>query len=334
MGMDNKLFLTSSPHVHCGESISVVMYNVFIALLPATIVGIYVFGFPALKIVVLCSVFSILAEYLWQKIFKRKITAFDGSALVTGLLLALNLPAASPWWVALIGSFVAIIIGKQVFGGLGNNTFNPALVARVFLLISFPVQMTKWMKPVLKGSFLSPDIVTGATPLGLAKEEVMLHGHLIQAKAVSMFDLLVGNVGGCIGEVSALALIAGGLYLIYRGYVRWQIPVYFIATVFVITGIMWVIKSSSYVNPFYHIFSGGLMLGAFFMATDMVTSPITEKGMIIFGIGCGLLTAVIRLWGGYPEGVSFAILLMNACVPLIDKYTKPKKFGYVEQQKS
>ena len=329
--MDNKLFLTSSPHVHCGETISIVMYNVIIALLPATIVGIYVFGFPALKLVLLCSGFSVLFEFLWQKAFNRKNSAFDGSALVTGLLLALNLPASAPWWVALIGSAVAIIIAKQVFGGLGNNPFNPALVARVFLLISFPVQMTKWMKPVLKGSFLSPDIVTSATPLGLAKEEVMLHGKLIEAKAVSLFDLLIGNVGGCIGEVSAIALIAGGLYLIYRGYVRWQIPAYFILTVFIVTGILWVVNSDIYVNPFYHVFSGGLILGAFFMATDMVTSPITEKGMIIFGIGCGLLTAVIRLWGGYPEGVSFAILLMNACVPLIDKYTKPKKFGFVQK---
>ena len=326
--MDKKLLLTSSPHVHCGESIPIVMYNVIIALMPATLVGIYVFGFPALKIVLVASIFAVLTEYIWQKIFNRKVSAFDGSALITGLLLALNLPAACPWWVAALGSVIAIIVGKQVFGGLGYNPFNPALVARVFLLISFPVQMTKWVKPVLSQSFLSPDIITEATPLGLVKEEVMLHGKIISAKSLSMFDLFVGNIGGCIGEVSALALIAGGLYLIYRGYVRWQIPVYFIATVFFITGIMWLINPEHYINPFYHIFSGGLMLGAFFMATDMVTSPIYEKGMIVFGIGCGLLTAVIRLWGGYPEGVSFAILLMNACVPLIDRYFKPKKFGY------
>ncbi len=326
--MENKLLLTSSPHVHCGESIPIVMYNVIIALMPATLVGFYVFGFPAIKVVLLSCIFSVAAEYIWQKLLKQKITAFDGSALVTGLLLGLNLPASSPWWVALVGSFVAIIIGKQVFGGLGHNTFNPALVARVFLLISFPVEMTKWMKPVLSGSFWHPDIVTEATPLGLIKEEVMLHGKILHTKAYSIFDLLVGNTGGCIGEVSALALIAGGIYLIYRGYVRWQIPVFFIATVFIITAIMWLIKPSIYINPFYHIFSGGLMLGAFFMATDMVTSPITEKGMIIFGVGCGLLTAVIRLWGGYPEGVSFAILLMNSVTPLIDKYIKPKKFGF------
>jgi len=326
--MDKKLLLSSSPHVHCGESIPIVMYNVFIALLPATIVGIYVFGMPALEIVLISCITAILTEYLWQKVFNKKITAFDGSALVTGLLLAMNLPAASPWWVAVLGSFIAIIIGKQVFGGLGHNPFNPALVARVFLLISFPVQMTKWMKPVLDKSFLSPDIITEATPLGLVKEEVMLHGKLVTAKSLSLFDLFVGNVGGCIGEVSALALIAGGIYLIYRGYVRWHIPVSFILSVFIITGIMWLINPNIYINPLFHVFSGGLMLGAFFMATDMVTSPITEKGMIIFGIGCGILTAVIRLWGGYPEGVSFAILLMNACVPIIDRYIKPKKFGY------
>jgi electron transport complex protein RnfD len=328
--MDKKLLLTSSPHVHCGESIPIIMYNVIIALLPATIVGIYVFGFPALKIVVISSIFAILTEYIWQKAFNRHVTAFDGSALVTGLLLALNLPAAAPWWVAALGAVVAIVVGKQVFGGLGYNPFNPALVARVFLLISFPVQMTKWMKPIFGHSFLSPDIITEATPLGLVKEEVMLHGKIITAKSLSLFDLFIGNIGGCIGEISVLALIAGGLYLIYRGYVRWQIPIFFIATVFFITGIMWLINPSHYINPFYHIFSGGLMLGAFFMATDMVTSPISEKGMIIFGIGCGVLTAVIRLWGGYPEGVSFAILLMNATVPLIDRYFKPKKFGYTK----
>ena len=329
--MENKLFLTSSPHVHCGESVNTVMYNVIIALLPATIVGIYVFGFPALKTVVVGSVFAILTEYIWQKLFNKKITAFDGSALLTGLLLALNLPASSPWWVAALGSIVAIVVGKQVFGGLGYNPFNPALVARVFLLISFPVEMTKWMKPVIGKGFLSPDIVTEATPLGLVKEEVMLHGKMVTAKTISLFDLFVGNVGGCIGEVSVLALLAGGLYLIYRGYVRWHIPVYFIATVFVITAVMWLVNGDIYANPMYHVFSGGLILGAFFMATDMVTSPITEKGMIVFAIGCGVLTSVIRLWGGYPEGVSFAILLMNASVPIINRYFKPKKFGYVEK---
>ncbi len=327
--MENKFFVSSSPHIHDGESIPIIMYNVVIALLPATIVGIYVFGMPALKMVITCIVFSILSEYLFQKIAKRKITAFDGSAIVTGLLLAMNLPAAAPWWVGALGSVVAIIIAKQVFGGLGHNPFNPALVARVFLLISFPVQMTKWMKPVA-GKFLNPDIVTSATPLGLAKEDILLHGHIVNASKVSLFDLFIGNVGGCIGEVSALALIAGGLYLIYRGYVRWHIPVSFILTVFIFTGIFWLINPQHYMNPLFHALSGGLMLGAFFMATDMVTSPITEKGMIIFGIGCGLLTSIIRLWGGYPEGVSFAILLMNACVPIIDRYIKPKKFGVVK----
>ena len=327
--MENKLYVSSSPHIHNGESIPVIMYNVVIALMPAALVGIYVFGFPALKMIITCIVFSILSEYFFQKIAKRKITVFDGSAVVTGLLLAMNLPAAAPWWVGALGSVIAIVVGKQVFGGLGQNPFNPALVARVFLLISFPVQMTKWMKPVL-GKFLHPDIVTSATPLGLAKEDILLHGHIVNASKISLFDLFIGNVGGCIGEVSALALIAGGLYLIYRGYVRWHIPISFILTVFIFTGIFWLINPHRYMNPLFHVLSGGLMLGAFFMATDMVTSPITEKGMVIFGIGCGLLTSIIRLWGGYPEGVSFAILLMNAAVPLIDRYVKPKKFGVVE----
>ena len=332
--MENKFYVSSSPHIHSGESIPVVMYNVVIALMPALLVGIYVFGFPALKMTLVCLFFSVLSEYVFQKIAGRKVTAFDGSAIVTGLLLAMNLPAAAPWWVGALGSVVAIVIGKQVFGGLGHNPFNPALVARVFLLISFPVKMTKWMKPILGKSFFHPDIITEATPLGMVKEDILLHGHIVNASKISLFDLIVGNVGGCIGEVSALALIAGGIYLIYRGYVRWQIPFFFIATVFVFTGICWLINPSHYINPLYHIFSGGLMLGAFFMATDMVTSPITEKGMIIFGIGCGLLTSIIRLWGGYPEGVSFAILLMNACVPLIDRYTMPKKFGVIENGKN
>ncbi len=326
--MEDKLFLSSSPHVHCGESIPIVMYNVIVALLPATIIGIYIFGFPALKVVFLCSLFSLLSEFLWQKASKVKVTAFDGSAILTGLLLALNLPPGSPWWVCLVGSVVSIVIAKQVFGGLGYNPFNPALVGRVFLLISFPVEMTKWLQPNFTKGFFSSDIVTSATPLALVKEDVMLHGKILNAKGVNLFDLFIGNVGGCIGEVSVIALVAGGLYLIYRGYVRWQVPFYFIMTVFIFTGIMWLINSQVYINPLYHIFSGGLMLGAFFMATDMVTSPITEKGMIIFAIGCGIITATIRLWGGYPEGVSFAILLMNATVPLIDRYTKPKKFGY------
>ena len=331
--MENRLIVTSSPHIHNGESIPVVMYNVVAALAPGALVGIYVFGFPALKMIITCIIFAILSEYFFQKIAKRKVTISDGSAVVTGLLLAMNLPSAAPWWVGALGSVIAIIIGKQVFGGLGHNPFNPALVARVFLLISFPVQMTKWMKPAV-GSFFHPDMVTEATPLGLVKEDILLHGHIVNASKVSLFDLFVGNVGGCIGEVSALALIAGGIYLIYRGYVRWQIPVFFILTVFVFTGIFWLIDPSKYINPMYHVLSGGLMLGAFFMATDMVTSPITEKGMIIFGIGCGLLTSIIRLWGGYPEGVSFAILLMNACVPIIDRFTRPKKFGVIENGKS
>ncbi len=332
--MENKFYVSSSPHIHDGESIPVIMYNVVIALLPAALVGLYVFGLPAVKMVITCIIFAILSEYIFQKIAGKAITAFDGSAIVTGLLLAMNLPAAAPWWVGAIGSIIAIIVGKQVFGGLGHNPFNPALVARVFLLISFPVQMTKWMKPIAHGFFSNPDIITEATPLGLAKEDIMLHGHLVSANKISLFNLFIGNVGGCIGEVSALALIAGGVYLIYRGYVRWQIPISFILTVFVFTGICWLINPQHYLNPFIHIFSGGLLLGAFFMATDMVTSPITEKGMLIFGIGCGLITAIIRLWGGYPEGVSFAILLMNATVPLIDRYIKPKKFGVIQNGKS
>ena len=237
----------------------------------------------------------------------------------------MNLPSASPWWLVIIGSAAAIILGKAIYGGLGYNPFNPALVARVFLLISFPVQMTRWVVPA--GPTTGMDAATGATPLGAAKEAVSLGKTLGEAALPANTDLLLGNVGGSLGEVGALALLAGGLFLLWRGHIRWQIPVGFIGTVVVITGIAHLADPTRYLSPVVHVLAGGLMLGAFFMATDMVTSPVTRKGMLIFGVGCGLLTAVIRLWGGYPEGVSFAILIMNALTPLIDRYTRPRVFG-------
>ncbi|HQQ16250.1 MAG TPA: RnfABCDGE type electron transport complex subunit D, partial [Deltaproteobacteria bacterium] len=267
-------------------------------------------------------------EALWQKLTGSPITINDGSAALTGLLLAMNLPSGAPWWLVVIGSFVAIIIAKQIFGGIGNNPFNPALVGRVFLLISFPVAMTTWPEP---RSFFTQtaDATTGATPLGALKTAIFEHGTIGAAPEMNLMDPFLGNVGGSLGEISALALILGGVYLIARRIITWHIPVVYIATVAVLTGILWLINPEGYANPVFHLVAGGLMLGAFFMATDMVTSPITNMGKIIFAVGCGAITVVIRLWGGYPEGVSFAILIMNAFVPLINRATKPTKFGVV-----
>jgi electron transport complex protein RnfD len=269
-------------------------------------------------------------EAATQRIMAQAVTVRDGSAALTGVLLALNLPPASPWWMALVGSAVAIAIGKQVYGGLGYNPFNPALVARVVLLISFPVQMTTWTAPA--PLFSGIDAVTTATPLGEMKTAVMLTGKLPEGLHGMLGSYLLGNMAGSLGEVSALALLLGAAWLFYRKIITWHIPVAFLGSVVVLSGIFWLLNPSRYPSPLFHLLTGGLMLGALFMATDMVTSPVTNRGMLVFGIGCGLLTVLIRLFGGYPEGVSFAILLMNSATPLIDRFTRPKKFGYVTQQ--
>jgi electron transport complex protein RnfD len=248
----------------------------------------------------------------------RQVSILDGSAALTGLLLALNLPPSSPWWMVLVGSAVAIAIGKQIYGGLGHNPFNPALVARVVLLVSWPVQMTRWISPL--------DGLSTATPLGVLKAD-----GIAKLGGFRLFDLFIGNVGGCIGEVSAIALLIGILFLLWKGYVTWHIPVSYMGTVFIFAGIFWLVNPQKYANPLLHLLAGGLVLGACFMATDYVTSPMTPKGQIIFGVGCGLMTCIIRLFGGYPEGVSFSILLMNAATPLIDQYTRPKRYGRVTQ---
>ena len=264
-------------------------------------------------------------EWAGMRIWGRRATLRDFSAVVTGVLLAMNLPSGSPWWMALVGALAAILLGKLIYGGLGYNPFNPALVARVVLLISFPVQMTTWPTPTGPGTAL--DAATGATPLGALREALSLGRTVAEVDLTPFWKLLVGFRPGSLGEVSVIALLLGGIFLLAKGIIRWQVPVSFIGTVFVVTGICHLADPVHYVSPVYHVLSGGLFLGAFFMATDMVTSPVTRKGMLIFGCGCGLLTSVIRLWGGYPEGVSFAILLMNAATPLIDRYTKPKRFG-------
>ncbi len=325
-----KFIVSASPHVHSGQDVTGVMRDVILALTPALLAGIWFFGFDAFRVLLLAVLGCVGFEIMMNKLLGRASTIKDLSAALTGILLAMNLPSGSPWWMVIVGSGAAIILGKAIYGGLGYNPFNPALVARVFLLISFPVQMTRWVVPA--GITTPMDAATGATPLGAAKEAASLGKPLSDAGIGDNMHLLLGNVGGSFGEVSALALLAGGAFLLYRGLIRWQIPVGFIGSVVVITGIAHLAAPERYLSPLFHVLAGGLILGAFFMATDMVTSPVTRKGMLIFGIGCGVLTSVIRLWGGYPEGVSFAILLMNAVTPLIDRYTKPKVFGQVTRK--
>ncbi len=308
----DKYILSSSPHVRSSETTSSIMRDVIIALLPATVLGIVFFGLSALLVVLLSVVSAIAAEAVLQLLMKKKVTISDGSAAVTGLLLALNLPPSVPLYIPVIGSVFAIAIVKQCFGGLGCNFINPALAARAFLMVSWPPQMTTWTMPV--------DAVSTATPLAALK--------VAGAGAPSPYlDMFLGNVGGCIGETSALALIIGGLYLIIRRVIDPRIPFVYIATVALFT---WVAGSEGLFSgdALYHILAGGLMLGAFFMATDYATSPMSGKGKVIFALGCGVLTSVIRLWGGYPEGVSYSILLMNLVVPLIDRAFKPRMFGH------
>lgn len=317
--MENKLIISPSPHIHSGDSVSKNMYGVLIALLPALLVSFYYFGLGAL-IVTLASVLGcVLFEHLIQRfLFKRPTTIMDGSAVITGLLLAFNLPSNLPVWIILIGALAAIGIGKMPFGGLGNNIFNPALVGRVFLLISFPAQMTTWPVPgTLPMTYT--DGQTGATVLSLLNEGV--------TQLPTYTDMLLGNMGGSLGEVSAIALLLGFAFLLARKIITWHIPVAVIVTTFVFTGIMHLANPAEYADPIIHILSGGLLLGAIFMATDYVTSPMSKNGMLVFGVGVGLLTSLIRLFGAYPEGMSFAILIMNALTPLINMYFKPKHFG-------
>lgn len=320
--MENKLYVSPSPHIHGGDSISKNMYGVLIALVPAFLVSLYFFGLGALVVTAVSVAACVLFEYLIQKfLMKKEPTLSDGSAILTGVLLAFNLPSNLPVWIILIGAAAAIGIGKMSFGGLGNNIFNPALVGRVFLLISFPAQMTTW--PIVDATAAFPltytDARTGATVLSLLNEGV--------AELPSYGQMLLGQMSGSLGEVSAGALILGLLFMLWKKIITWQIPVSILATVFVFTGIMHLVNPTHYVSPFVHLLSGGLLLGAIFMATDYVTSPMSKNGMLVYGVGIGILTTVIRLFGAYPEGMSFAILIMNAFTPLINSYIKPKHFG-------
>ena len=329
------VIISASPHVHSGRTSKKIMYDVIIALIPAFLVSLYIFGIGALIVTSVAVISCLLFEYLIQKyLLKTPTTIGDGSALITGILLAFNLPSGLPIWMIIIGSLVAIGIAKFSFGGLGFNIFNPALVGRVFLLISFPVQMTMWPTPIDNQTIIT-DAVTGATPLGIIKEGLMFGESMteISTKIPSILDMITGVTGGSLGEMSALALILGGLFLIIRKVITWHIPFVMIMTMVVITGIFWIIDPQQYANPLIHILSGGAILGAFFMATDLVTSPMTKKGMVIFAIGIGLITVVIRLFGAYPEGISFAIIIMNAFVPLINKFFKPRRFGALIRSK-
>jgi len=323
-------YLASSPHLHAAQDTAQIMRAVIYSLLPACAVAVYFFGLAALAVLLLATLGCVATEAACQRLMGQPLTLHDGSAVVTGILLALNLPPTSPWWLTLLGAVIAIGIGKQVFGGLGGNPFNPALVARVALLISFPVQMTTWSAPAPLGS--GQDLVTAATPLGQWKTAVMLTGQRPAAAAGSTLDYLLGNMPGCIGEVSALALLLGAGYLFWRRVLTWHIPVSYLGSVGVLGGLFWLAAPARYPDPLFHLLTGGLILGAFYMATDMVTSPVTPRGMVLFGVGCGVLTVLIRLFAGYPEGVSFAILLMNAATPLIDRYLRPRPFGTAAQE--
>lgn len=311
--MENMLYGSSSPHIRSDETISRIMIDVLIALLPATLASIYFFRFNAIKLIGISILTAVLTEWALQKFMKKPISINDFSAVVTGLLLAFNIPASAPWWIPVIGSAFAIAIVKQAFGGIGNNFINPALAARAMLLASWPVIMTNWVSP-------GADAVSTATPLGILKGEA-------EGTLPSITDVLIGNIGGSLGETSALLLVIGGLYLLYRGVITWKIPASFIGTVMVMTFLL----DGGFTSMIYHTLSGGLMCGAFYMATDYSSTPVTPRGHIIFGVGCGILTSVIRIYGGYPEGVSYSILLMNVAAPLIDKYTSPKVFGEVKK---
>ncbi|MDP2172979.1 MAG: RnfABCDGE type electron transport complex subunit D [Candidatus Cloacimonadaceae bacterium] len=367
--MKDKLIVSPAPHLHDKTTIPNVMWSVVIALIPALIASVYYWGFRALYLTLLGAAAAVITEALIQKLRKVPIAVADGSAFLTGMLLSYNIHAGAPWWLPVMGAVFAIAVGKQVFGGLGNNPVNPALLGRAFLLASWPTLMTGgWVKTKL-GSIngitnlnmihenlqgIAPkayDLVTSATPLKVAQtlrdstfvnsltSEAGINIDISNKIMNSLLDmgtlktLFWGNIGGCIGEVSVFALLLGAAYLLWKNIIEWRIPFFYIATVFVLSFLFGGIKGSGYSlsMPFFHIFAGGLMLGAFFMATDYTTSPLSKNGRIIYAIGCGLLTVVIRLVGGYPEGVSYSILFMNVMTPLIDKMTMPKAFGRLKK---
>lgn len=323
--MENKLIVSSSPHVRSNEDTSYIMKQVIIALLPAAVAGVYFFRLNALSAMFFCILGTVGTEFLYQKFTKQKSTIGDFSAVVTGLLLAFNVPASLPWWMCLVGGIFAILVVKMVFGGIGCNFVNPALAARAFLLASFPVAMTAWTQPGVNWIGKNLDAVTTATPLSFLKNGAAGLADL-SSNGISLADMMIGNIGGCIGETSAILLLLGGVYLMYKGIINYVIPVFYIATVFIL---IFLLGGFNITFAIYQLFAGGLMLGGFFMLTDYTTSPMTKKGQIIYAVLAGLITTVIRMYGGYPEGVSYSILLVNCLAPLIDKFVRNRVFGEV-----
>ncbi len=325
--MLKSLLVSPSPHIHSGDTIEKNMYGVIIALLPALVASVLFFGIDALLLtivsIVSCLVFEFLiARYLLRE---KQLTIQDGSALLTGLLLAMNLPANLPIWIVIVGALVAIGLGKMAFGGLGNNIFNPAILGRVFLLVSFPQQMTTWPAP--RRLMEATDAVSSATPLAIVKGIAKGTEGFSVDQLSTAWDVVLGQMLGSLGEVSAIALLLGFVYLLIRRIITWHIPVSILLTAYLFAGIMHLINPTLYVSPLIHIVSGGMLLGAIFMATDYVTSPMTKSGQIIYGVSIGLITMLIRLFGAYPEGMSFAILIMNAFTPMLNRFTSPKLFG-------
>ncbi len=332
--MANKFVVAPAPHVHSAQSTQSLMRDVLVALIPALAVSTMVYGLDALKVTAVAVISCILVEYLIQKfLLGGKNTICNLSAVVTGVLLAFNLPSNIPWWIIVIGAVVAIGIGKMTFGGLGRNPFNPALVGRVFLLIAYPVQMTSFPQPTMNGYV---DALSGATPLAAVKAAAAKADGAISLANVDLLNMFSGAMPGSMGEIAAMALLVGGIFLLWRKVITWHIPVSILSTMALFAFVVALIQGGDtallYELPVFHLVAGGAMLGAIFMATDYVTSPMTGKGMIIYGIGIGAITMIIRLWGAYPEGMSFAILLMNSVTPLIDKYVKPKRFGIISKK--
>ncbi len=330
-----RLNVSPSPHLRAPQDTRAIMRHVLIALTPACLAGVYRFGFRALIVLIVCTFFAVLAEWALNRLMKRTQTAGDLSAAVTGLLLGMNLPATSPWWLCALGSVFAIGLVKILFGGLGNNFVNPALAARAFLLASFPVRMTAWIAPVNSPLSDAADAVSSATPLALLKQGGGAFP-LSDGVGPDLMRLLLGDSGGSIGEVSAVALLAGFVWLLIFGVVSYRIPLAYVATVFAGTALLGGAAGQGFYPPLMngaaHALSGGLLLGAVFMATDPATSPVTRAGQWIYALGCGILTVVIRLFGGYPEGVSFSILIMNLCVPLIERGVRARPFGEVRRR--
>lgn len=310
-----RLVISPAPHIRDKASVPALMKLVAVALLPTVIASVYFFGLRALGLIVVCIITAVVTEIIVAKLMHSKSPIKGGGSILTGLLLAMSIPPSLPFWAAIFGTIFAIAIGKMLFGGLGHNIFNPALIGRAFLAAAFPVHMTSWVAPL---AYRGIETVTSATPLAAMKFEGQLTPY---------WHLLFGNVGGCIGETSALLLFLGGLFLLWKKVIDWRIPVSYLGSVAILSGLFWVINPVKYPDPLFHLLAGGLMLGAWFMATDYVTSPITKKGMLIFGAGAGVLVVVIRLFSGLPEGVMYSILIMNALVPLINRYTRPRILG-------